>query len=74
MKFLVTTTIFPLPEPEPLDGSNLIPDDLIEAITGIRNLTHAWNKYKLRLEVVDEAIREAVSRTPLQSELGPLQD
>jgi hypothetical protein len=36
---------------------NLNPDDLIESITGIPNLTHAWNEYALRAEVVEKVIR-----------------
>ena len=30
--------------------------DLIEAITGKPNLTHAWNKFRLRAEVVESIL------------------
>ena len=55
--------VIPLDQPEfvaPL-GANLIPTelDLIEAITGHPNLTHAWNVFGLKTEVVQEVSRQA---------------
>jgi hypothetical protein len=43
--------------PAPSKGANLIPNDLIEAITGIPNLTHYWNKFGLKREVVERLTR-----------------
>jgi hypothetical protein len=40
--------------PAPIEGANL---DLIEAITGIPNLTYAWNKFGLRAEIVAKVSR-----------------
>lgn len=45
------------PRPAFPKGTNLIPNDLIEAITGITNLTHVWNEYGLRVEVVERLVR-----------------
>lgn len=40
-------------------GANLIPDeiDFIEAITGYQNLTHAWNRFGLNVEVVERVVK-----------------
>jgi hypothetical protein len=36
-----------------LEDANLKEFDFIEAITGVPNLTHAWNEFGLRAEVVE---------------------
>jgi hypothetical protein len=41
--------------------------DLIEAITGYPNLTHDWNAYGLKTELVQEASRQA---SAIQSEVA----
>lgn len=45
---------------------NLNQDDLIEAFTGIPNLTHAWNEFGLKADVVQRVARQ-VSATQCES-------
>jgi hypothetical protein len=54
----------PLDNPHaPPSSANLIPIqvDLIEAVTGHQNLTHAWNESGLRASVVERVARRVFS-------------
>ena len=54
---LITTTIQAFPDlpPAPLEGANL-EFDVINHFYKTPNLTHAWNEFKLRPQVVDKVL------------------
>ena len=56
-KYLVIP-IAPIPVvPEPLNGSNLKEFDFMEAFTGYSNLTHVWDQFGLKTQVVQNVLR-----------------
>jgi len=46
--------VFSLPAIEPANLEPIREFDLIQAFTGHKNLTHAWNEFGLRLSVVQQ--------------------